>query len=152
MVSKALTDSSKGSPGGLPDLQTVVKTLNAKIRKLTSEKPLILISFDEIDSVLPFKFSDEEVHNAPSYYTMLSALNVDNVPSVMVTALSTLGYVFHVAPTSYLLSKLLGIDEVILQPVFIELPFDVHARPINETQCLEDLCDVEILSTYGRPM
>lgn len=135
-------------------LEEAVNALNTYIAEITSEnKPLVHISIDEIDSVMPLKITKKgENGNVPVYFTMLKALYTKYTPSVLISVLSTYGYVFDIAPTSGLVSRALEETVIILHPVFTELPLNIHVEPVSEYQRLENVCNMEFISRYGRPL
>lgn len=122
------------------------------VNKTLENKPLILLSIDEIDSILPTD-NTASIYgmDVEAYLIMMKTLYAEQMPSVMVTALSTLGRVFDIAPTYAKVSNVLGEGTYQLQPVFVELPFDVHINHISEHQLqLEHVCTSDFISKFGR--
>lgn len=118
------------------------------------KKSLILLSIDEIDNVAVAGNGNASM-DMSNYMSMMKALFAEHLPTVMVTVLSTHACVFDIAPTQAIISSILEdfTLELQLQPIFTELPFDVHVEPIGENQLqLEHICTTDFIATFGRSL
>lgn len=135
------------------DLINAVKGLQEQIEKLTGkEAPQILLSFDEVDTLMFMKGSDNVMLD--QYTTFMIALSSENVPGIYVTVQSSAAYVFDIAPSESTLESIHNdIKNPRLRPPFIELDFDMNTVPVQESQLnLQAVCTEEFITRFGRSL
>lgn len=129
-----------------------MEALQNNIKELTGdEAPLIILSIDEVDTLMFKRGSD--VKQFGQYVTFMKALSSENLPSVYVTVQSSAGYVFDIAPPATTIDTVLKTKNTRVRTPFIELDFDVNVLPVRESQLnLQAVCTTEFITRFGRSL
>lgn len=95
-----------------------MEALQNNIKELTGdEAPLIILSIDEVDTLMFKRGSD--VKQFGQYVTFMKALSSENLPSVYVTVQSSAGYVFDIAPPATTIDTVLKTKNTSLHGKFL---------------------------------
>lgn len=139
-----------------------MRELKSTISSITGyTNPPILLAFDEMGTIIDAsrEFDKESSYRSGAgYIELLQSLSADELPGVVITALSSYAHMSDLAPSVQSVRTIL--DQIgqnnegfQMLPPFIELPFDIFVQNIPNGQLmLGNVCNVEFISQFGRAL